>query len=179
MKIRVFSKEGIKRFLEKRKDLTNDLFISINSWTHWDGQYTEPSPIPENLINNKTLILYFDDVTVPSLIRPLINGFGSRSTYKSFSSDDALSIKHFIEQKVTKEIEYINVHCSAGISRSGAVATVLNEYFNKIIEDNQSNYEWMYLNGCERQIFPNPLVLQILRKELGIIPNETTDINKK
>lgn len=161
MKIRIFSRKGIERYLTIPKDLSKELFISINSWTHWDKQYPEISPLSKDSINNKILILWFDDVTAPN------TKFGN-FVCRAFSQQDAISIKTFLERNKTENIEYINIHCTAGISRSGAVGTVLNEYFNKFITNNERDYEWMYLYGSEQNLIPNPYVMNILRTELGM-----------
>ena len=61
-----------------------------------------------------------------------------------------------------KKLFYI--HCDAGISRSGAVGYILNEYFNKYLIDNKEDYKFFEMNNS--QIMPNPLVVRLLKKEL-------------
>ena len=52
----------------------------------------------------------------------------------------------------------------AGISRSGAVGEVLNDYFNKYLEFNALDDE--YFRRLNRQIQGNPLVRRVLRETL-------------
>lgn len=56
------------------------------------------------------------------------------------------------------------VNCGAGISRSGAVGEVLNDYFNKYLERNELDDE--YFRRLNPQIQGNPLVRRILREAL-------------
>ena len=56
------------------------------------------------------------------------------------------------------------VHCTAGISRSGAVGEVLNWYFNRYLEDNaEDDADFTYNN---RQILPNSIVRRIMLQKL-------------
>ncbi len=58
------------------------------------------------------------------------------------------------------------IHCSAGISRSGAVGEVLDWYFNRYIADNESDHQtFLSLN---RQIQPNPFVRRIMLGQLEL-----------
>ena len=56
------------------------------------------------------------------------------------------------------------VNCGAGISRSGAVGEMLNDYFNKYLERNELDDE--YFRRLNRQIQGNPLVRRLLRAAL-------------
>lgn len=56
------------------------------------------------------------------------------------------------------------INCAAGISRSGAVGEVLNDYFNRYSENNEADRE--YFRNHNRQICGNPLVRRILRNVL-------------
>ena len=56
------------------------------------------------------------------------------------------------------------VNCGAGVSRSGAVGELLNDYFNKYLEFNAPDDE--YFRRLNPQILPNPLVRRILRDAL-------------
>ena len=55
----------------------------------------------------------------------------------------------------------IYINCAAGISRSGAVGFVLNEYFN---QDNYEHYE--RFKKVNMQIQPNPMVKRILHETI-------------
>ena len=56
------------------------------------------------------------------------------------------------------------VHCTAGISRSGAVGEVLNWYFNRYLKNNTTDDEEFVRNN--RQIQPNTIVRKIMLKVL-------------
>lgn len=172
----------MKRFFNRLHQIYNEenistaiddcRFISINSYsgcpyinelTSMGCKLTErdlePSPIPEKY-HNQALILHFDDAC-PSEIK------ASGIEWKLFSEEQAKLIKAFAEQAF-KDNKRLIIHCTAGISRSGAVGSALNDYFNKYLEDNKDDFEWFWTCGCERQILPNPHVSKILRKVLNI-----------
>lgn len=83
----------------------------------------------------------------------------------------------FDESMARKIVEFINaadrsrelfINCSAGISRSGAVGEVLNDYFNRCLERNEADNEYFQFHN--RQVLGNPLVRRILRNALFGIP---------
>ena len=75
----------------------------------------------------------------------------------TFDIDMANQILNFVEQlKVQFQFNLI-VQCEAGMSRSGAVGEVLNDYFELSYKD------FMKENP---QIMPNPLVRSILREAI-------------
>lgn len=182
MKIEVISRDSMKKFFKRVEDaeklsesidpfkLDEIAIISINSYsgcpylddlTRMGVKLTErdlePSPVPEKY-HDRTLILHFDDAC-PSEVK------ASGIEWKLFSEEQAKAIKVFAE-KAFRENKRLIVHCTAGISRSGAVGSVLNNYFNKVTENNPDDYEWFWTCGCERQISPNPYVTSILTKVL-------------
>lgn len=79
-----------------------------------------------------------------------------------FNAEIAAQIVNFIGGIDTSRPLFIN--CGAGISRSGAVGEVLNDYFNKYLERNDADDE--YFRRVNRQIQGNPLVRRILREAL-------------
>ena len=79
-----------------------------------------------------------------------------------FDADLAGEIVQFIRKIDPSRMLFVN--CGAGISRSGAVGEVLNDYFNKYIESNAQDDE--YFRRMNRQIQGNPLVRRILREAL-------------
>lgn len=83
-------------------------------------------------------------------------------TLALFDADIAGEIVTFIRRIDTSRPLFIN--CGAGISRSGAVGEVLNDYFNKYLERNDADDE--YFRRVNRQIQGNPLVRRILREAL-------------
>lgn len=58
------------------------------------------------------------------------------------------------------------VNCAAGISRSGAVGEVLDEYFNCCLENNELDH--LYFSRFSSQIQGNSLVRSLLRRALHL-----------
>lgn len=77
-----------------------------------------------------------------------------------FDTEMAKQIKTFVDGiDQTKELF---VNCAAGISRSGAVGDVLNDYFNRYLGFNaEDDY---YFRQYNRHILPNPLVRRVLHE---------------
>lgn len=75
-----------------------------------------------------------------------------------FSVEMAHQIKDFIAG--VDQSKELFVNCAAGISRSGAVGDVLNEYFNRYLEFNA--VDDYYFKQYNRQIMPNPLIRRLL-----------------
>ena len=140
-----------RSFFEARQGtkLERELFrdnriISINSVSF----PSEEPPFSEEFLDAENLlILYFDDVD---------EGFPNAMT-----PEQARTIVDFVRIEDNRPII---VHCTAGISRSGAVGEVLNWYFNCYLEDNRAD-DW----GNERincDIVPNAHVRRLLLAEL-------------
>lgn len=94
----------------------------------------------ENVLN-----LFFDDVT-----EDLYND--DFLICKAMTEDDAKKIIEFIDRN--KDRNFI-VHCSAGISRSGAVGTFITEYLEK---------DYKLFKEHNKHISPNHMVLSMLNK---------------
>ena len=160
MEIYIKSLDGIKRHLKQDGLLKEYLYISINNYTHWNGQYEEHPPFTDDqLTSNSVLPLWFDDV---------VPGEEVNSNYCFFDEIDANAIISFLNENLTKSKKGIIVHCTAGVSRSGAVGSVLNEYYNRFLEDNKFQWEQNQLYNYENTITPNPHVASLLRKALGM-----------
>lgn len=97
------------------------------------------------------LRLRFDDVTEDP-----------DGTLILFDQTMAGQIRDFIAKIDPEKDLFIN--CAAGVSRSGAVGDVLNDYFNKFLGFNA--LDDYYFKQYNRQIQPNPLVRRILHNEL-------------
>ena len=80
------------------------------------------------------LKLQFDDVT--ELVKDEI--------YIHFNSDMAKKIVEFIKN-IKDDGKNFYVHCDAGVSRSGAVGYMLNEWFNKYIDRKNDDIEFFVL----------------------------------
>ena len=128
--------------------------ISINSVSF----PAEPPPFSgEFLKADNLLVLHFDDVD---------EGFPNAMT-----PEQAKQIADFIRIEDDRPIV---VHCTAGISRSGAVGEVLDWYYNCWLEDNRQDH-W----GNERinsDIVPNSHVRRLLLAELQQSEKLTTNI---
>ena len=79
-----------------------------------------------------------------------------------FDAATAGEIVRFVRRIDTDRLLFIN--CGAGVSRSGAVGEVLNEYFNRYLESNAADDE--YFRRLNPQILPNPRVRRVLHDAL-------------
>lgn len=129
----------------KRKGITNDnvesykatFLISINNTFG-----TDEVPYFENKEN--VMVLFFDDVEQDVETH--------EGTAKAFTESQALELFSFIKKHKNKES--CIVHCAAGISRSGAVGTFINDYFGE---------DWIEFKKQNPFICPNGLVLRMLK----------------
>ena len=134
------ARQGTKRERELFRD---NRIISINSVSH----PAEVPPFSEEFLDaDNLLILYFDDVD---------EGFPHAMT-----PEQAKQIVDFISIEDNRPII---VHCTAGISRSGAVGEVLNWYFNRF-EANDLDYRKFEI--MHPDIVPNAHVRRLLLTEL-------------
>lgn len=152
MKIKVLPRvffEKIKGSSTEKILLENSKIILICSSFGDDMQ----PPFSEQYLSHCNLLVQtFDDVT--------IDDFPGCQT---FSLEQAREILRFVDPG---EMPLL-IHCTAGISRSGALGDVLNWYFNRYLENNQNDYDDFIRNN--RQIIPNHIVRKIL---LEVIENE-------
>ncbi len=123
-----------------KKDM---IFISINNSKN-------DKSILKN--NSNVLVLYFDDIIA----------LNSNSTYffkdcKLFSNKQAKMVVNFVD-KYKNIADGCLIHCSAGVSRSGAIATFINEYLNR------DNEQFLLDNP---HIYPNQFVLNLLKKQIN------------
>lgn len=149
MKIYVLNKMTFDSLL-KNLNINNDnieeqksFFISIND------TFSKNKPILENKSNVK--VMYFDDVDKDINV-PLIGG-GVKLKAKAFTNEQAEELYDFIKNQKGKSS--CIVHCSAGISRSGAIGTFLCDYFN---------VNWFEFKKDNPHIHPNNHVLELLKK---------------
>ena len=155
MKIRVLS----RAFFEKVKGTPTELellekskIISINSSWGFD----DTPPFSERFLTHTHLLtLTFDDIcNEPETPEDLGNAV-------LFNEAMALAIMRFVDDGKLPLL----VHCTAGISRSGAVGEVLNWYFNRYLEHNAADDE--DFTQSNRQIMPNFIVRRIMLKVLA------------
>ena len=155
MKIRVLPRmffEKIKGTPTEAELLAKSKIISINSSWGFD----DTPPFSEELLNHPHLLtLTFDDIcNEPETPEDLGNAV-------LFNEATAQQIMRFVDDGKLPLL----VHCTAGISRSGAVGEVLNWYFNRYLEPNTADNEEFEQNN--RQIQPNTLVRRIMLKVLA------------
>ena len=118
--------------------------ISINSSRGWDKQ---PPFSRKQLTSPNLLCLWFDDICSEA---------EARDGLMPFTSAHAEKIIRFFDGCETSLL----IHCTAGISRSGAAGEVLNWYFNRYLESNPEDENDFLQNN--RQIVPNYFVRKIL-----------------
>ena len=118
MKIDVLPRNVFEKAQESDTEaelLTNYRIISINS-------HDESPPFSEESLSHPNLLcMVFDDIcNEPSPDEDI-------STARMFSSRDAQRILEFVKDSSMPFL----IHCTAGISRSGAVGECLDLYFNR------------------------------------------------
>ena len=127
----------------ERKLFRDNRIISINSVSF----PSEEPPFSEEFLDAENLlILYFDDVDA---------GFPNAMT-----PEQACAIVDFVRLEDNRPII---VHCTAGISRSGAVGEVLNWYFNRFEADDSDYRKFEIMHP---DIVPNAHVRRLLLAEL-------------
>lgn len=142
-----------------------ELFVvSINGFYLGDGgaPKKEPSPIPRG----KGLILHFDDASPDDVGKPGI--------VKIFDRKMALGVFEAVEAAFKAGKERLLVHCGAGISRSAAISTVLNDFVNVVLSDNKADRAYNAVYGFEFPPVPNPHVMSVMRRVLAeeILPQK-------
>ena len=133
--------------------LRSHKIISIQSSSGWDS---EPPFAKEHCESKNLLCLVFDDYFgIPD--DPL-----ERSRVALFTPEHAERIMRFVDDGSMPLV----VHCTQGISRSGAVGYVLDRYFNSVLANNEKDYE--YFMARNPFIMPNPNVVEVFLKFLEI-----------
>jgi len=149
MKIFVKSRLWMIKNLEKNPDFVQGKWIiSI-----FDKDSFSPFLDRFNILK-----LEFDDVTEADKEEGLLH----------FNENHAKKIHDFINEIPTDSKKPFYVHCAAGVSRSGAVGYLMNEWFNKFKTVNRIDNEAFQMNNSHIQ--PNPEVLRVLKKELFGMP---------
>lgn len=119
--------------------------ISIQSSNGWDS---EPPFAKEHCESKNLLCLVFDDYFgIP-------DGPVERSRVALFTPEHAERIMRFVDDGSMPLV----VHCTQGISRSGAVGYVLDRYFNRVLAKNENDHE--YFMARNPFIMPNPNVVE-------------------
>jgi len=115
-----------------------------------------------------TLVLVFDDTDPFRVYNGLVHEYYASQYRKRnpvyFTRE--MSHKCFdIARYAHSQRKDLNIHCFAGMSRSQAVAYVLNIYINKIVEDNDKDFTRNIVNSLNRQMV-NPMVLNIMTETM-------------
>lgn len=154
MKIFVESRKFIENQMDKNPEWHLGKWI-ISIFSSGDASSENDfSPLPDRF---NILKLQFDDVTEKE------KGVVS-DNFIFFNENHAKQIHDFIKGISPDSKKMFFVHCDAGVSRSGAVGFILNEYFNKFISDNKIDNESFFMNNDH--ILPNPLVVRLLKNEI-------------
>ena len=143
MNIKIYARtffENKKGTCEERKLLNECRIISINDVS----LHPEPPPFSRLYLEHPNLlVLFFDDVETEGPT--------------SFSSDMARHIVRFVQESDERPLL---IHCTAGISRSGAVGLAIAEQCGCVEVFRRENPD----------IMPNHLVLRKLRQAFRASP---------
>ena len=77
-----------------------------------------------------------------------------------------IQIKNFVDSIDKSKTLYVN--CFAGISRSGAVGTVINDYVNCYLNGLKKNEDWYSFFYDNKQIKPNAYIMMVMNKTFGL-----------
>lgn len=150
IKVKVLSKPEFNQFMGERgiddgnveTQMDGVALISINDTEgNWSVSWFDQD-------HPNVLRLWFDDVFSDTEKSPT-----NRYTCRAFSEEQAKKVFNFI--KGNQDKDFI-VHCSAGISRSGAVGAFINDYLD-------SDRDFFQKQNADR-IFPNAHVSILLNK---------------
>lgn len=181
MKIKVLSRSMFRRMLSQSEvtsdnveNIENTFFISINN----------PDDLPTDVYfpqdKENVKVLFFPDIEQDREI-PLI-GTGKTKLMKAMTQEQAAELFEFIKKH--KDKEQCIIHCTAGISRSGAIGLFINEFmsqnYNEFKRENPSvlpNYhvyrllhdEWYKSHSHNDSVTGKPLNTLLL-DEAGQMP---------
>ena len=158
MKILALSKQIFDRLMiEKRVTPANVeqqdriLFISINEQE--DNLTPDYHPyFPEDKANVK--VMYFSDVERDMEVTKLDNS-GDKIMVYAMTKEQAADLYHFIKHNI-KGKEAVLIHCTAGVSRSGAIASFIQDFVSG---------SWQLFKQDNPQIQPNAHVYRLLHDE--------------
>ena len=137
--------ERIKGTVLEEQVLARNKVVSIQSRSGWDS---EPPFSEEGLKSPNLLCLTFDDVTDYSDL---------------YDGEKVARFRPVMAQKILKHVGHgtwpVLVHCTEGVSRSGAIARVLDHYWNLVWDKKPDDHE--YFKRVNPHISPNPVVEEI------------------
>lgn len=158
MKVNVFPRIAIIKMAEVNEiDFKKVNIISINTLYR---NCNELEIMQEHLGKNNPNVLYmqFDDVTKE--VAEFYNSKNPEFKLTPINENQAKQIVNFIIE-THKQGKDLFVHCTAGISRSGAVGLFANQYINKFINKNEDDFYHNEIYGFDG-IIPNPTVSSML-----------------
>jgi len=170
MRIAIKGRNEIKQLIkEKYIDFDKYNIISVNTFCFQNRRDVDEEEEMRELLKDNLdscLFLKFDDITEDGLKRckESSNPKMRCAEFRLFNDGDAKKILAFA-QKTLNDKKNLYVHCTAGVSRSGAIGLFLNRYTNKILEDNQEDFQYNENLNFTR-IIPNPHVSRILNNEI-------------
>ena len=147
--------EKIKGTVLEEQVLAHNKVMSIQSRSGYDSV---PPFSEEGLKSPNLLCLTFDDVTDYSDLDDdegvvATQGFGGKMA----------RFRPVMAQKILKHVGHgtwpVLIHCTEGVSRSGAVASVLDHYWNFVWDKKLDDHE--YFKRVNQHISPNPVVEEI------------------
>jgi len=150
MKINVVPRMFVKKMMNNDQNWYKDKWIISIFSTPICCPLSAFSPFPDA---PNVLKLQFDDVTEKD----------TGDDLQHFTSEMAEKIKEFISKITDDGSREFFVHCDAGVSRSGGVGYVLNEYFNKFLTDNKVDQNYFATENC---VMPNSEVVRLLKNAL-------------
>ena len=146
-------------------------YVTANNYYNEDHYWISIRDFGKNdyfVPGNNTLVLVFDDVDPFRVENGIIHDYYAREFLKRnpIYFNKLMSRKCFnIAINAFLQRKDLNIHCFAGMSRSQAVAYVLNIYVNKFLENNDKDFTRNIVNSLHRQMV-NPLVLNIMSDTL-------------
>lgn len=143
MEIEVLSVFEVSRMIKKL-----DKRIITGNWISIADSY-DCSPLPDG---ENVLKVNFDDATTQD-----------HPEMDLCNSDHAERIIEFAGRLPEPKLF---IHCFAGVSRSGAVAKVLNIYLNLMLRINHQHFT-AFIKKYDGVICPNPLVERLLWIQIG------------
>ena len=137
--------ERIKGTVLEEQVLARNKVVSIQSRI---GSDSEPPFSEAGLASPNLLCLTFDDVTDYSDL---------------YDGEKVARFRPVMAQKILRHVGHgtwpVLVQCTEGVSRSGAVARVLDHYWNFVWDKKPEDHE--YFKRVNPQISPNPVVEEI------------------
>ena len=137
--------ERIRGTVLEEQVLSQNKVVSIQSRSGWDSV----PPFSEKALESPNLLcLTFDDVTDYSDL---------------FDGAHVAKFRPVMAQRILLHVGHgtwpVLIHCTEGVSRSGAVARVLDHYWNFVWDKRPEDHE--YFIRVNPQISPNPVVEEI------------------